>query len=186
MSPAILTDLSWKVNIGATTRLDGRGKSRKYAGQKPDSSSPPTSLRTKEGISGTLPPPPSLAREEQGRPRRRGRTRQRVRGVGRVRETKTLLASLTYCSHAKIQRDIKSLLHLGPSDRDEELSFTTFDKYADPRDCGTQRGPAGTVDRCPGCIVRQTDSGFIPSSTGKMLRCFKTLWLTLRGDRTGM
>jgi hypothetical protein len=135
-----------------------------------------------EGISGSLSPPPSLTREEQGQPRRRGRTRQRVRGVGRVWETQTLLSSRTYCSHAKIQRDIKSLLHLGPSGRDEELSLTTFEKCADPRVCGTQRGPAGTSDRCPDCIVRQTGSGFSPCSTGKRMRRFKALWLNLRGD----
>ena len=140
-----------------------------------------------EGSSETLPPRSSLVKEEQGkRTRRRGRTRQRARGVGRVRETKTLLASHTYCSHAKMQWDIKSLLHLGPSGRDEELNFTNFDKCTDPRVCGTQRGSAGTADRCTGCTVRQTGSGFSPCSTGKRLRSFKMLCLRLRGDRTGM
>ncbi len=43
-----------------------------------------------------------------------------------------------------------------------------------------------TVDRCLGCIVRQIGMGLSPLSTGKRLLCFKTLWLNLRGDRTGM
>ena len=128
-----------------------------------------------EGLSEALPPPSSLAKEEQRQPRRRGRTRQRAKGAGRVQETKTLLASRTYCSQVKMQRDIKSLLHLGPSGRDEELSFTTFDKCTDPRGCGAQRGPAGTAERCTGCTVRLTGSGFSPCSTGKRLRRFKTL-----------
>ena len=72
-----------------------------------------------EGILEAPPQLPSLTKEEQGQPRRRGRTRQRTRGTGRVRETKTLLVFHTYFSHAKIQRDIESLLHLGPSGRDE-------------------------------------------------------------------
>jgi hypothetical protein len=130
-------------------------------------------------------PLPSLAEEEQERRRRRGRTRQRTRGVGRVRETKTLLASRTYCSHAKMQRDIKSLLHLGPSGRDEELSFSTFDECTDPTGCGAQGGHADAAARCEGCSVRSTVSGFSPCSTGTRLRRFKSLWLRLRGDRTG-
>jgi hypothetical protein len=128
-----------------------------------------------EGILEALPPLPSLAMEDQEQQRKRGRTRQRTRGAVRVRETKTLLASRTYCSHAKMQRDIKSLLHLGPSGRDEELSFRTFDKCTDSRGCGSQGGPADTVDRCEGCTVRLTGSGFSPCLTGTRLRCFKTL-----------
>jgi hypothetical protein len=103
-----------------------------------------------EGTLSDSSPLPSLAEEEQERRRRRGRTRQRTRGAGRVRETKTLLASRTYCSHSKMQRDIKSLLHLGPSGRDEELSFSTFDECTDPTVCGAQGGHAGTAARCEG------------------------------------
>jgi hypothetical protein len=77
-------------------------------------------------------------------------------------------------------------LHLGPSDRDEELSFRTFDKCTDSRGCGAQGGPADTVDHCEDYTVRLTGSGFSPCSTGTRLRRFKTLWLRLRGDRTGM
>ncbi len=128
-----------------------------------------------EGIPGTLSSPPLLATEEEGRSRRRGRVRHRVRGMGRVQETKKLLASRTYCSHTKMQMDIKSLLHLGPSGREEELSFTTFDKCVDPGGCGIKVGPVGTAYRCPGCIVRQTGTGFSPFSTGKRLLRFKTL-----------
>jgi hypothetical protein len=78
------------------------------------------------------------------------------------------------------------LLHLGPSGRDEELNFTTFDKCTDPRGFGTQRGSPCTSDRCTACTVRETGSGFSPCPTGKSLRRFKTIWLRLRGDRTGM
>jgi hypothetical protein len=126
-----------------------------------------------------------LAEDDQKQRKRKGRTRQRTRGVGRVRETKTLLASRTYCSHAKMQRDIKSLLHLGPSGRDEGLSFITFDKCTDPTGCGAQGGHADAAARCEGCSVRSTVSGFSPCSTGTRLRRFKSLWLRLRGDRTG-
>jgi hypothetical protein len=138
-----------------------------------------------EGILEDPPPLSALTEEDQEQRRRRGRTRQRTRGAGRVRETKTLLTSRTYCSHDKMQRDIKSLLHLGPSGRDEELNFSTFDKCTDSTGCGAQGGPAGTVARCEGCIVRSTVSGFSPCSTGTRLRRFKTLCLRLRGDRTG-
>jgi hypothetical protein len=132
-----------------------------------------------EGILGDPLPPPSLTEEDQEQRRRRGRTRQRTRGAGRVRETKTLLVSHTYCSHAKMQRDIKSLLHLGPSGRDEELNFSTFDKCTDSTGCGAQGGPAGTTARCEDCTVRSTVSGFSPCSTGTRLRRFKKLWLRL-------
>jgi hypothetical protein len=128
-----------------------------------------------EGFSEALPSLSPLTMEEQGQPRRRGRTRQWAKGTGRVQETKTLLTSRTYCSQVKIQRDIKSLLHLGTSGRDEELSLTTFEKCTDPRGCGAQRGPAGTAERCTGCTVRLTGSGFSPCLTGKRLRRFKTL-----------
>jgi hypothetical protein len=138
-----------------------------------------------EGILEDPPPLPSLAEEDQEQRRRRGRTRQRTRGADRVRETKTLLVSRTYCSHAKMQRDIKSLLHLGPSGRDEELNISTFDKCTDPTGCGVQGGHAGTAARCEGCSVRSMVSGFTPWSTGTRLRRFKTLWLRLRGDKTG-
>jgi hypothetical protein len=138
-----------------------------------------------EGIPEDPPPLSSLTEEDQEKRRRKGRTRQRTRGAGRVRETKTLLASRTYSSHAKMQRDIKSLLHLGPSGRDEELNFSTFDKCTDPTGCGAQGGHAGTASRCEGCSVRSTVSGFSPCSTGTRLRRYKSLWLRLRGDRTG-
>jgi hypothetical protein len=138
-----------------------------------------------EGMLADLLPLPTLAEEDQEQRRRRGRTRQRTRGAGRVRETKTLLVSRAYGSHAKMQRDIKSLLHLGPSGRDEELIFSTFDKCTDPTVCGAQGGHAGTAARCEGCSVRSTVSGFSPCSTGTRLRRFKSLWLRLRGDRTG-
>ncbi len=122
-----------------------------------------------EGILEDPPPLSPLTEEDQEQRRRRGRTRPRTRGADRVRETKTLLASRTYCSHAKMQRDIKSLLHLGPSGRDKELNFSTFDKCTDSTDCGAQGGPVGTAARCKGCIVRSTVSGFSPCSTGTRL-----------------
>ncbi len=138
-----------------------------------------------EGILEDPPPLSSLAEEDQEQRRRRGRTRRRTRGAGRVRETKTLLVSRTYSSHAKMQRDIKSLLHLGLSGRDEELNFSTFDKCTDSTGCGAQGGPGSTASRCEVCTVRASVSGFSPCSTGTRLRRFKTLWLRLRGDRTG-
>ena len=43
-----------------------------------------------------------------------------------------------------------------------------------------------TEGRCPGCTVRAIGTGFYPKATGKSLLRMKTLWLSLRGDRTGM
>jgi hypothetical protein len=112
-----------------------------------------------EGFSEALPSLSPLTKGEQGHPRRRGRTRQWAKGADRVQETKTLLTSRTFCSEVKIQRNIQSLLHLGTSGRDEELSLTTFEKCTDPRGCGTQRGPSGTAERCKGCTVRLRGRG---------------------------
>ncbi len=50
-----------------------------------------------EGTLADPSPLSSLAEEDQEQRKRRGRTRHRTRGVDRVRETKTLLASRTYC-----------------------------------------------------------------------------------------
>jgi hypothetical protein len=100
-----------------------------------------------EGSSEVLPPLPSLTREEQGHPRRRGRTRQWARGTGR------------------------------PSDRDEELSFTTFDKCTDTRSCGTHRESDDTTDHCTGCTVRQTGSGFRHPWEGLLkVQSFRSVW----------
>jgi len=135
----------------------------------------------------TRPQPTLSVNVSPGRTRRRGRTRHRVRGGGRVREAKTLLVSLTYYSHSKIQRNIESLLHLGISACMTGLCFLTFDRCADLEDHRLGGTVSCTSDhRCPGCINRRIGTGFSQKTTGKRLLHFKTMWLSLRGDRTGM
>jgi hypothetical protein len=144
----------------------------------------------------TRPQPTPSVHTTPGRTRRRGRTRHRVRGGGRAREAKTLLASRAYCSYSNIQRNVESLLHLGISACMTGLCFLTFDRCADwrdPQEVDAQEAHelGGTVSctsdhRCPGCINRRIGTGFNQKSTGKRLLRFKTLWLSLRGDRTGM
>ena len=137
-----------------------------------------------EGKQGTSPPPST----EGGRERasRRGRSRRRTRVRDRTREAVGHLTSRPCSLHDHGRKVITSLTHLGLAGREEGLDYLTFDRCTGNVQCGPKGGPVCTEGRCPGCTVRAIGTGFYPKATGKRLLRMKTLWLSLRGDRTGM
>jgi len=131
---------------------------------------------------------PSLQKQTT-RPRRRHRRKGRCKqddGMGRVREVEENLPLRPYCSKRQVHRNITAVLHLGSPGRQDGLRYEDFDRCSTPLECKQVANGVKNGGRCPGCISRGIGTGFSPGLTGKKLLRFKTLWLSLRGDRTGM